>query len=327
MKARWRDLPRMAAGSGLGWLALATLRGEGLEHTLLGFAIVTLVPLGLSLTLEGGYAARASERERAEVPFFYRLALLLLPGLLLGGFLVFSGLVGSLPSVMSASVVGMCCAAIGFYGLQRLVRRGLQPRTELAVDLGCMLLPVGAVWLFASRLGVSLLGFHEPTVLLTAEHFFHAGFGAPLLFGVLGRHLPPRPWLSKAHGVATAVVCAAIPLTAIGIAASRSLEVPAALILAAGVAVGAVCMLVVAKEQLSDAPAAAVLLGVSALSLFGSMTLAAVWAMTGSGKDALAGSALTSLEQMLRWHGAVNSFGFLGAGLLGLTLLELRRGR
>lgn len=327
MNRRWRDLPRMAAGSGLGWLALAALHGEWLAHTLLGFAIVTVVPLGLALALEGGTSAKASERERAEVPFFYRLALLLLPGLLVGGFFVFSGLVGTLPSVMSAGVVGMGCAAIGFYGLQRLIRRGLRPRTELAIDLGCMLLPVGAVWLFASRLGLPFLGFHEPTVLLTAEHFFHAGFGAPIVFGVLGRHLPARAWLVRAHGTATTIVCAAIPLTAVGIAVSRTLEVPSAVLLTVGVAIGAVCMLVVAAAQRRDHAAAAALLAISGVSLFGSMTLAAAWAMTGSGKDAVAGSAMTTLEQMVRWHGAVNSFGFLGAGLVGLTLLELRKGR
>ena len=324
---RWRDLPRMAAGSGLGWLAVSALREEWLAHTLLGFAIVTIVPLGLALAVEGSHPLDASERTRAEVPFGYRLALLLLPGLLVGAFLMFSGLVGSLTTVMSAGVIGMCTGAIGLFGLQRIVRRGLRPRTELAVDLGCVLLPAGAVWLFASRLGVPLLGFHEPTVLLTAEHFFHAGFGAPLLFGVLGRHLPERAWLEKAHGGATAIVCLAIPLTAIGIATSRAVEVPAAIVLTLGVAVGAVCMLVVAAAHRRDAPAAAALLFVSGASLAISMTLAAVWAITGSGKNAVAGSALTTLEQMVRWHGAVNTFGFLTAGLLGLTLLEMRRGR
>ncbi len=328
MNGHWRGLPRIAAASAaLGWLAVAALRHEALAHTLLGFALVALVPLGLALALEGARAPSASERVRSEVPFGYRLALMLLPGLLIGGFLVFSTLVASLATVMSAGAIGMFTATVGVFGLQRIVGRGLRPRSELAVDLGCVLLPGGAVWLFASRLGVPLLGFHEPTVLLTAEHFFHAGFAAPLLFGVLGRHLPAQRWVAKAHGGATAVVCLALPLTAIGIATSRAVEVPAALVLAAGVAVGAVCIFMVAKAHLREAPAAAALLFVSAASLALSMSLAVGWALTGSGKDAIAGSALTSLEQMVAWHGAVNTFGFLAAGLLGLTLLEMRQGR
>lgn len=325
--ARWRDLPRAAAGAGIGWVALATWRGEWIAHTLLGFAVLGLVPLGLALTASGCHPPDASERTRQEIPFGYRLAFLSIPGLLLGGFFLFVDLVGTLPSVMSAGAIGVFAAALGLYGLQRVIRRGLRPRTELAVDLACLLLPVGAVWLFASRLGLGFMGFQEPTVLLTAEHFFHAGFGAPLLFGVLGRHLGDGARLRKLHGIATAIVCAAIPLTAVGIATSRIIEVPAALILTAGMLLGAFCMLSVAKAHRTTAPRAALAIAISGASLGVSMTFAAMWAVTGSGKDAAAGSAMATLEEMLRWHGAVNSFGFLAAGLVGVTLLEMKQGR
>lgn len=327
ISTRWRDLPRAAAASGLGWVALASWRGDWIAHTLLGFAVLSLVPLGLALSLEGSEPPEASARARAEVPFGYRLALLLLPGLLLGGFFVFSGLVGTLPAVMSAGAIGMFCSALALYGLQRLFRRGVRPRHELAVDLGCVLLPVGAVWLFASRLGVSVMGFQEPTVLLTAEHFFHAGFGAPVLFGVLGRHLGDGARLRRAHAISTTVLCAAIPLTALGIATTRAVEVPAALLLAGGMALGAVCMLVVAWRHRASSPWASAALAGSGASLAVSMTFAAVWAVTGSARNAAGGSAMSTLDQMLRWHGAVNSFGFLAAGLVGVTLLEMKHGR
>lgn len=322
---RWRDLPRAAAGLGLGFLALSTWRGDGLAHTLIGFSVLTLLPLGFAMTIEGSAHADATPRERKEVPFGYRLAAFMLPGALLGGFFAFTWLVGTLPSVMSAGAIGMFTTTMALYSLQRVVRRGLGPRYELAVDLACLLVPVAAVWLFASRLGVSLLGVQEPAVLLTAERFFRAGFGAPLLFGVLGRHLGDDARLRRLHGIATAVVCAAIPLTAIGNATLPAIELGAALVLAAGTLLGAWCIFSVAKHERKSAPRAALALGISAASLGISTSFAAMWALNGSARDA-AGSAV-ALDEMLRWHGAVGSFGFLGCGLLGLTWLESKRGR
>lgn len=322
MKQRWLDAPRSFACTAIAWVAIAVMRSEYLAHLVLGFAVLALLPLGLALALENG-----APHEK-EVPFAYRLAVTLLPGLVLGGFFLFWGPAGSLPAAMATGGVALFCCTAPLLALSRLLRRKNKRGPELAVDFGLSMLLPAVVWLFASRLGLPLLGFHEPTVLLTAEHFFHAGFAAPLLFGVLGRHVDAEHRrLCGMHRLATVIVCAAMPLTALGIATSRTLEVPAALLLAAGMVIGAAVLLEVAWRARTTSLPAAGLLALSGVSLAVGMVFATAWALTGKGADAVAGSAFSTLDEMVKWHGAVNSGGFLGAGLLGLSLLEIRKKR
>ncbi len=217
--------------------------------------------------------------------------------------------------------------------LARLGRRGAGPLEELAIDVGHLYLPVGAVWLLASRAGVELLGFREPIVTYTANHFHFAGFAAPVIAGLAGRALPLRAPIADTRPsarwaallrFATTVVIIGVPLTAAGILLSPELEAPAAVLLGSGMLVLALCL---AKIGLAThhtegwAPRlGGALLLVSAASLLLSMSFAVAFATTGS---AARGAALpwVSFEHMEVYHGLANAFGFGLAGAVGLLLI------
>jgi hypothetical protein len=219
-------------------------------------------------------------------------------------------------------------------GGARLLRRGVAPLEEVAIDLSHLYLPVGAVWLLASRAGHSLLGFHEPVVLYTAAHFHFAGFSAPLVVGMLGRELrltrsprtPDEPLATAAtrrlYAASTVIVLAGIPLVAAGIQLSRSLEMPAAILLGSGM-LGAASLLVVAGSRRLAAPPlrtiSGVLLIVAGLSLVFSMGLAVAFTTTGS---ATRGSAapLIPYSMMAMLHGVANAGGFASLGVVAFSL-------
>lgn len=87
-----------------------------------------------------------------------------------------------------------------------------------------------------------------------------------------------------------------------------------------GVGVGAVYMFVVAAAQRAEAPTAEALLVLSGVAALASVAFG--W--MGSAQD---GAALAMADRLAWWQGAASSFGFLGVGLIGLTLMEMRRGR
>src|SRR5205823_4251728 len=128
------------------------------------------------------------------------------------------------------------CALAALHGLARLASRRARhrafgasaapsartsgrfgPPQEIAIDVGLLLLPVGALWLLATRAAIAPLGFQEPIVMFTAAHFHFAGFAAPLILGCVGRFLYGTDRPPRAYVVAVIAVCAGVPLTAIGI--------------------------------------------------------------------------------------------------------------
>lgn len=289
MSPRWRDVPRAIACAALAWLVIGALRGEISAHIVVGFAVLGLLPLGLALSLENG-----TDTQEDDVPLAYRLCVTMMPGLLLGGFFLFWGGPGTLPATMAAGAIAWFSLCAALLGLQRWMRRERKGGPELAIDFALWMLPFAALWLFASRLGVTLLGVREPGVLRTAEWWLHAGFAAPLLFGALGRHV--RGKLVKPYRVATAFACAAMPLILLG--AGLQLEVIAAVLLALGMLLGAV---VIAGVGWSSPGLAKPLLLVSAGAL----------------------AALTAVVFLADsdWRGVLAA-AFLGAGLLGASMLD-----
>ena len=72
-------------------------------------------------------------------------------------------------------------ALVALLGLQRILKRGLAPIEETAIDVGLLYLPVGGGWLVLSSAGLTPMNFSAEIVLLTAVHFHFAGFSAAVL--------------------------------------------------------------------------------------------------------------------------------------------------
>jgi hypothetical protein len=227
-------------------------------------------------------------------------------------------LAGALAAVW---VVG--AVLVGATGVVRLLVRGYRPVEELAIDVGLIYLPVGAVWLLASRLGVPFLGFSEPWVILTAAHFHYAGLAAPVIAGLIGRALYARggrshPGWGRAYGLAAAIAILGPALVAAGIAFSPVVEVVSAWVLAFGLLVLAAVAVGRVVPRLRPRLAGG-LLAVSAASLLLSMALACAYAL-----GAYLQTEIVSLGTMVRLHGMVNAFGFAACGLVAFTLAPPR---
>ncbi len=212
---------------------------------------------------------------------------------------------------LAATVVG------ALFALARLRRRG-QPLHEIVLDLGHLYLVVGAAWLAASRGGIEPLGFREPVVTFTANHFHYAGFAAPVAIGLLGRELfgrgaPVRPALVHAYRIAATVVALGIPLVAAGITISHALEMPAAIALGLGMLTFASLLVITARRRFeSSAPGArlaAALAVVAALSLVLSMAFAIAFTTSGSAGRG-AGEPAIGFATMVAFHGVANALGF-----------------
>lgn len=200
-------------------------------------------------------------------------------------------------------------ALLAAHGIVRLAGRGLRPVHELAVSAGFVNLGIGGGWLTVTCAGATPLGFPPIIVALTAVHFHFAGFVLPACIGLLG-----RDGRSRLVAASAALVVASVPLTAIGIAVSRPVELVAAAALVASGAGAGVATLRAARRR---PPLARTLLAISALSLLAAMPLALAYAAAWP-LPSVAG--LSRLELMALTHGAVNLGGFALAGLVGWSL-------
>ena len=156
---------------------------------------------------------------------------------------------------------------------------------------------IGGAWTVLARLEEPLLGFPQIIVLLTAVHFYFAGFALPLVLGRITRLYP--------SGFSTAIVAGTvlgIVLVAAGITLSPLLEVVGAWVLALSAA-GLGLMLITTR-----APAIVTnrfLTAVAGTSLLIGMAMAVAYA-TGEFSQL----NRIAVPTMLRYHGAVNALGF-----------------
>ncbi len=293
-------------------------------EVLVAYAAITIVPLGLALVIQRAPAEPRPVVDRAA-------AMAVLPGAC-AVIASYTYRPGAAAAVLAGAWV-VACGIIGALGVARAARRwrrgALFTADEVCIDVGLLYLPVGAVWLALSRGGATPLGFREPVILLTAAHFHYAGFGAPLVCGLVGRLVhEPGERTSFEYRVAAVAVCAGVPLTAVGILTSHGTEATSALLLAAGMlALAALLFLRATRAALALRPgwrgrAAAALFALAGLSLVVSMAFAATFAVTGSaGRDA-SDDPLFSITRMVEVHGVANALGFTTACLLAFTLLE-----
>ena len=201
---------RVAAFGAVAWLLL--LAAGSFHETgeaLVAAAIAWVVPLGAALSADTNASGVPS------APF--RVFALWAPFGTALGLASFAVRTGPLASICAAGWL-LACLTIAVAGIARVLRRGLAPVADLVIDIGHLYLPVGGIWLVASRGGFALLGFHEPLVLYTANHFHFAGFGAPVIAGLLGRELGLGCGvLRRVYDVSALVVAAGIPLSLIHI--------------------------------------------------------------------------------------------------------------
>lgn len=211
---------------------------------------------------------------------------------------------------------GLALPWLGFTGLgavlalRRIRARGLGAWGAQVADLAWVYVPVGAMWLVASRLGIRPMGFSDVIVLLTAVHFHHASFTVLAITGATGRRLGTRrpTWRVGAFGATVGPW-----LVAAGISIAPAVEVLATTVLAVGLAAVDVLLLRLAWRHKG---VAGLCLGAAALANLGAMGLALVYAL-----GLATGQHWLNIGQMVPTHGMLNALGFGLLGLLGLALL------
>jgi hypothetical protein len=174
------------------------------------------------------------------------------------------------------------------------------------------------VWLLVYRADLVLGGFGGLAAVLTAAHFHAAGFGALVMAGLVGRglRLAGAPRASQALAVVAVVMVIAFAALAAGIATGiRAIELTGACLYAVGAAGarGAADLRGAAGRRAARRGSALVL---SALGLLGATGYALMFAVQG-----FYGAAVP-IATMLRMHGAVNAFVFLGLGLWGWSRVD-----
>ena len=196
-------------------------------------------------------------------------------------------------------------------GLRRLIGTRLQSLQEFCFAIGEGYAFVGALWLSASRMGWRPVGFREPIVLLTAVHFHYAGLMAAVLAGLVASS-KRTPLLLR-----IALSCAVFGPAVLGLAflAGPKLKLAAVVLMVIGE-----CGIAFGTFRIGLANASGIagrMLVLGSVCVILGMALAGIWAV---GEYPL--HAFVNLEQMARYHGVLNSFGFGLCSLVGWSLLE-----
>ena len=302
-----------AFGGGL-WILLAlaslsfpgfSLGGSTLYNTillLLFVAPLVVVPLGLALgeKTEGKSSRLLIIISRTELP----AALIALASFLYTSEGVIPALL-TLPWLVETVLIAV-------HGLQRFRTRSRFSLHCSAMDLGMIYILVGGIWLTISRAGITPMNFAPVIVLLTAVHFHYAGFTAAIIAGVTGeRILSEQKNVRRLYEVALWLVMLNPLLIAIGITFSPIIEVLCSALLVIGLGMLAGLILGAVVKRLSSR-ISQILIGISALSLFITMTFAFLYAW-----GAWTGDWIVHIPGMVEIHGALNVFGFGVCGMIG----------
>lgn len=275
------------------------------------FAPLVVVPLGLHLTDQTEIGSAISLPERLARVIHTPAALLAVASFFF------------LPGIIAAGLAVTWlafCGLLAFGGLLRVFRGGFARLDALCPAVAFLYSLVGAAWLVASRLGLNPMGFQEPIVLLTAVHFHYAGFAASLLARSANRALIVRAGNAAATLMLRIVMAGVLIgpcLLAMGFVIGPRVKLVAALVLALSEVALAISFVFALKRVARFS--AQLLLTIAAASVAFSMAFAAVWAI---GEYPL--QQFVNLDQMERFHGTANAFGFTLCGLLGWVLAGKR---
>jgi hypothetical protein len=208
----------------------------------------------------------------------------------------------------------LICAAFAGDALRRLVTSGTKSFAQFCFAIGEGYLLVAGIWLVASRAGISLFGFHEPIVLLTAVHFHFAGFASAVLAGLAHQAFVGRSG-QRILRCALAIVVLGPGVLGLAFFAGPKAKLVGALVFASGLLglAGAMIRVGIAARN----GVGRWLLFASAASVAVGMILVALWAV---GEYPL--QAFVNIRQMAEFHGVLNGVGFVACGLLGWGLLK-----
>ncbi len=207
------------------------------------------------------------------------------------------------------------CFAIALLGGLRLLRQGFEAWEEVCIHFGLIFVAVGGIWLLISRLGLNPIDFGPAIVFLTAVHFHFAGFAACLIIGLSGRLFVFQDrWVQKLYRAVVWGSILGIPLLALGITFSATLEVLAAGVFAASLLVWSVLILTWGLPQIRSGLAKA-LLSVASVSILWSMFWALLYAVA-----TYLNLVWVSIPQMGWRHGLFNVLGFALPALLAFAL-------
>jgi hypothetical protein len=289
----------LAAASRLHWVALNAI------ELLFILGPLVVVPLGLVL------CARFSPAESMGLPI--RIARKLqLPASLCAGasFWLAPGIVAT---ILATPWFVFGCF-IGLEGLLAVIRGEFKMRKAACMIVSYMYLPIGCVWLAASRLGLTPMNFQEPIVLLTAVHFHFAGFAAPLLACAVGTTIEKSSIERlRIFKVVAAGVLAGPGLLAAGFVIGPGIKMSMALLVACS-EIG-LALFFLGEVRAMRPRLAQLFVTISAASVLFAMILAGVWAI---GEFPL--QPFVHLDEMARFHGTASAFGFILCGLVGWTL-------
>jgi YndJ-like protein len=296
------------------WLLLLLTRTSGspeteLIHKIVFFAVLVIVPLGLSLVTVG---------EQRISAVLYRAAVLGQPVaavITVASFFVEKGFLSA-----SLSAVWLVVSAIvALLGLSRFTARGLYPLHEASVDAGLLYLPVAGGWLIVYRLGVQPFDYGETIILLTVVHFHFAGFAAPIIAGLTGKALATtnhQP--GKLYAFLVFAVVVAMPLVAAGISFSPSIGLAGTLLLSTGLVMLAV-LTIGRVLRLVTLWSARLLLLIAALSSCTAMVLACLYSYS-----LVAHVLILRIPTMAMTHGLLNAFGFATCSLLAWSVVNTK---
>lgn len=305
---------RSAAAGVVVWLLLLlTTTSDSHEteliHKIVFFAMLVIVPLGLSLVTVGEQRVSAT---------LYRAAVLVQPlaaVITIVSFFFEKGLLSASLSAVWLIVSGL----VALLGLSRFTARGLYPLHESSIDAGLLYLPVAGGWLIIYRLGVQPFDYGETIILLTVVHFHFAGFAAPIIAGLTGKMLATtgQP-TGRAYAFVVVAIVAAMPLVAAGITFSPLIGLAGTILIAAGLVTLAVLTLgrvVPAIPSLS----ARLLLSIAALSSCTAMVLACLYAYS-----LVAHILILRIPTMAMTHGLLNAFGFATCSLIAWSNINAK---
>lgn len=304
---------RSAAAAVIAWLLLlltttADSRETELIHKIVFFAVLVIVPLGLSLVVNGDLRGSLG---------LYRVAVLAQPVAAVLTIAAFFFEKGSLSSILSFAWL-IVCSLVALFGLTRLVSRGLYPLEETSIDAGLLYLPVAGVWLVIYRFGVQPFDYGETIILLTVVHFHFAGFAAPIIAGMAGRILATTKHPTRILPLIIFAIIAAMPLVAAGITFSPWLGLIGTLLLALGLVVLAVLTVGRVVPAIASLSARMLLL-IASLASCSAMVLACLYAYS-----IVAKTLILTIPTMAMTHGLLNAFGFATCSLLAWTIVTTR---
>jgi len=280
------------------WLPIGAPPSAGSpEHV---FASLPLVAMPLALRL-------ASELHRPEglwTKSLYALAQRIQPiaaAMVLASFFVPKG------AVAGGLTVGWLAMAVAIAvgGLQSVKPRLGVNLSNVSLLSAHVFLPVGAVWLLLSRLGVGPRNFAALTVLLAAIHFHFSGFALQIVIAATARTLQDSAsrW-SMVHRCVAVAAIVGIPLIAAGnlLAFPPMKFVGVASMTLAAIALAAAS---VAIAFASRSPWTRGLLFIAATSVAAGMIVAGIY-----GVGELMGKGWVGIPRMTRVHGLFNALGF-----------------